>query len=106
MKHYTFLSLSFLTFLAHASWGQSIALQAEDFKPASTNIIGQEYPQVNSQRQVRFRINAPQAQRIRVFNTKREDGYFIAAPAGRGPATAPAVAGARAGGSRGCTGQR
>ena len=51
----------------------------DDFKPCSTDIIGQQYPQVNPQRQVRFRIHAPQAQSIRAFKTdlvKDDDGYF------------------------------
>jgi enterochelin esterase-like enzyme len=36
----------------------------EDFKPASTNQRGQDYPQVNSERRVRARISAPQAQSV------------------------------------------
>jgi enterochelin esterase family protein len=58
---------------------QQASSAADDFKPASTNILGQQYPQVNSARQVRFRISAPQAQSIRVMNTnlvKGEDGVF------------------------------
>jgi len=38
----------------------------EDFKPSSLNQPGQEYPQVNSQRYVRFRIVAPNAQSVKV----------------------------------------
>ena len=51
----------------------------DDFKPCSTNVAGQQYPQVNSQRQVKFRIHAPRAQSIRVFKTdlvKDDDGNF------------------------------
>ena len=33
----------------------------EDFKPSTLNQPGKEYPQVNSQGYVRFRIEAPQA---------------------------------------------
>jgi enterochelin esterase family protein len=36
----------------------------EDFKPASTNQIGRDYPQVNSEGRVRARISAPQAQSV------------------------------------------
>ncbi len=36
----------------------------EDFKPASTNQRGSEYPQVNSEGRVRARIVAPQAQSV------------------------------------------
>ena len=50
-----------------------------DFKSLSTNIVGQEYPKVDPQRRVMFRINAPEAQSIRVFDTdltKGEDGFW------------------------------
>lgn len=39
---------------------------AEDFKPSTLNQPGQLYPQVNSQRYVRFRIAAPNAQSVKV----------------------------------------
>ena len=38
--------------------------RVEDFKPAATNQRGKEYPQVNSERRVRARISAPQAQSV------------------------------------------
>jgi len=37
----------------------------EDFRPSSVNQPGQEYPQVNSQGYVRFRVQAPQAQSVK-----------------------------------------
>jgi enterochelin esterase-like enzyme len=55
----------------------------EDFKPASSNQSGKEYPQVNSERRARFRIVAPQAQSVRVPEwggitlTKGEDGAWV-----------------------------
>src|SRR5436305_1044016 len=39
---------------------------AEDFKPSSLNQPGQQYPQVNSQGYVRFRIVAPAATSVKV----------------------------------------
>ena len=36
----------------------------EDFRPAATNQRGKDYPQVNSERRVRARISAPQAQSV------------------------------------------
>ena len=39
---------------------------AEDFKPSSVNQPGQQYPQVNSQGYVRFRVTAPEAQNVKV----------------------------------------
>lgn len=63
-----------------ACWAQQpIETITDDFKPCSTNIIGHDYPQVNSARQVKFRILAPNASSIRVMGTtlsKGEDGYF------------------------------
>ena len=38
----------------------------EDFKPASTNQEGREYPMVNSQRMVRARISAPEANSVKL----------------------------------------
>jgi enterochelin esterase-like enzyme len=38
---------------------------AEDFKPSSLNQPGQNFPQVNSQGYVRFRVNAPAAQSVK-----------------------------------------
>ena len=37
---------------------------ADDWKPASTNQPGKEYPQVNSEGRVKFRIVAPEAQSV------------------------------------------
>ena len=39
---------------------------AEDFQPSSLNQPGQQYPQVNSEGRVRFRIVAPEAQSVSV----------------------------------------
>jgi enterochelin esterase-like enzyme len=52
----------------------------EDFKPSSLNQPGQQYPQVNSERRVRYRIVAPQAQSVsagRTALTKGEDGVWV-----------------------------
>jgi hypothetical protein len=39
---------------------------AEDFKPATTNQPGKQYPQVNSQARVRASISAPQATKVQL----------------------------------------
>ncbi len=55
----------------------------DDFKPASTNQPGKEYPQVNSQGRVKFRIVAPEANSVgTTFRdstefVKGEDGAWI-----------------------------
>jgi enterochelin esterase family protein len=50
-------------------------------KPASTNIVGKDYPRVDAQRRVHFRFRAPEAQTITVSLgnvplTKGEDGFW------------------------------
>jgi enterochelin esterase-like enzyme len=47
----------------------------DDFKPAATNQPGREYPQVNSQRRVKFRIVAPEAKSVGV--TFRDSTEFV-----------------------------
>jgi enterochelin esterase family protein len=52
-----------------------------DTKPASTNIVGAEYPRVDSQRRVYFHLRAPEATTISVSLgnvplTKGEDGFW------------------------------
>jgi enterochelin esterase-like enzyme len=55
----------------------------EDFKPATSNQTGKQYPQVNSERRARFRIVAPQAQSVKVPEwggitlTKDADGAWV-----------------------------
>jgi len=64
-----------------------------DFKPSTLNQPGKEFPQVNSQGYVRFRIEAPQAQSVVVSLglggtkggtplTKAEDGSWLGTTAG------------------------
>jgi enterochelin esterase family protein len=54
-----------------------------NFKPAASNQQGKQYPQVNSERRVRFRLMAPQAQSVRVSLgggtqlTRAEDGAWV-----------------------------
>ncbi len=59
--------LSLLTFVS-AVLGQVCLAQtnepADDWKPATSNQPGKQYPQVNSERRVRARIVAPQAQNV------------------------------------------
>src|SRR5260221_11824600 len=58
---------------------------ADDWKPATSNQGGKQYPQVNSERRVRARVVAPQAQSV-VFEflggakyplTRGDDGAWI-----------------------------
>ena len=57
---------------------------ADDWKPATSNQQGKQYPQVNSERRVRARVVAPQAQSVMLDIgavkyplTKGEDGAWI-----------------------------
>lgn len=48
---------------------------ADDFKPATTNQSGREYPQVNSQGRIKFRVVAPEAKSV--ATTFRESTEFV-----------------------------
>ena len=64
----------------------------EDFQPSSLNQPGQEYPQVNSQGYVRFRVHAPDAEAVRASLglggeggtqlQKVDDGYWMGTSSG------------------------
>ncbi len=59
-----------------------VQAEAADARPASTNMIGQQYPKVDSERRATFRISAPQAQSVRVsFGnlalTKDDNGVWM-----------------------------
>ncbi|WOK09154.1 alpha/beta hydrolase-fold protein [Imperialibacter roseus] len=59
------LLLAFASTLASAQ-SENPPPVKEDFKPSVLNQPGKEYPQVNSQGYVRFRIEAPDAQKVHV----------------------------------------
>ena len=72
------IALFFLFALIRVS-AQNVDMQ--NFKPASTNVVGSEYPKIDSQRRVAFRVQAPQAKSVVVSlgNTaliKGEDGFW------------------------------
>src|ERR1017187_2149245 len=52
-----------------ACWGQA----ADDSKPASSNVMGSEYPRVHSDSRVTFRVKAPDAQKVQVQMGQRFD---------------------------------
>ena len=69
-----------------ACWAQQAAASAtpDDFKPASSNQPGRQYPQVNSEGRVRARIVAPDAHSVlldiggvRYPMTKGDDGAWV-----------------------------
>lgn len=79
----TILILALLAGLAAVA--QQTEPVVEDFKPSSLNQPGKQYPQVNSERRVRVRVVAPQAQSV-VFDflggakyplAKGEDGAWV-----------------------------
>jgi len=60
-----FSAIVLVTTLLSGVWASSAqTAPVEDFKPSTLNQPGQEYPQVNSQGYARFRILAPDAQKI------------------------------------------
>jgi enterochelin esterase-like enzyme len=70
-----------LTLISQVSSAQTTRPGA-DSKPASTNVPGQQYPQVDSERHATFRVVAPGAQSVRVslgggtFLTRDEHGVW------------------------------
>lgn len=52
--------------ICFAQTDQPLAVAVEDFKPASTNQPGKEYPMVNSEGRVRASISAPDAKRVQL----------------------------------------
>ena len=82
MKRQLLTAALALTLFGRPGFAQE-APPKDDWKPASTNQKGKEYPQVNSEGRVKFRIVAPQAQSVGVsFRdsstfTKGEDGAWI-----------------------------
>ena len=52
--------------LAQTNVAASSAPAADDWKPATSNQGGKQYPQVNSERRVRARVVAPQAQNVQL----------------------------------------
>jgi enterochelin esterase-like enzyme len=59
------LLTSLVPLAALSAQAESVQLK-EDFKPSVLNQPGQQYPQVNSQRHARFRIEAPEAKSVSV----------------------------------------
>ena len=57
---------------------------AEDFRPSSLNQPGQDYPQVNSQGYVRFRVIAPDAQSVKASLGLGGQGGTVLAKVGDG----------------------
>jgi enterochelin esterase-like enzyme len=81
------------TLLSGACFAQNQTAPLEDFKPSTLNQPGQEYPQVNSQGYVRFKIIAPAADSVIVSLglggtrggtplTKAADGTWVGTTAG------------------------
>jgi enterochelin esterase-like enzyme len=67
MKRYLISLIILLTFSVSICLAQTEqATITEDFSPSTLNQPGQNYPQVNSQGYVRFRVVAPKAQSVKV----------------------------------------
>jgi len=66
MKHRSICILSAALIAGGICFAQEGSIAVEDFKPASTNQPGREYPQVNSEGRVRASISVPEAQRVQL----------------------------------------
>ncbi|RQW05268.1 esterase [candidate division KSB1 bacterium] len=64
MKQTRFAILMIVLSISGICFAQTDQEAVEDFKPASTNQPGRDYPQVNSEGRVRARISAPEALRV------------------------------------------
>jgi putative membrane-bound dehydrogenase-like protein len=73
MKQITILTFAPI-FLARICLAQD-APPVDDWKPSPTNQAGKQFPQVNSEGRVRFRIVAPQAQSVKV--SFRDSSPFV-----------------------------
>ena len=62
MKKTQAILFSMIIFLSYVCSAQSV----NDFKPATTNQSGKQYPQVNSEGRVRASILAPQANKVQL----------------------------------------
>ena len=80
MKH-TIVLVAAIALAGAGPWAQTSAPRAPaDAKPASTNAPGQEYPKVDAEGRATFRVLAPEAKSVRVFNTdlvKGDDGSWM-----------------------------
>ncbi|TWU08488.1 sialate O-acetylesterase [Stieleria varia] len=68
------LACTTLLLLGTVGWAQD-DVPVDDWKPATTNQDGREYPQVNSEGRVRFRIHAPDAKSVAC--TFRDSSEFV-----------------------------
>ncbi|HDR89450.1 MAG TPA: esterase [Bacteroidetes bacterium] len=84
MKNIQSFIVLFALFSGNIAVAQTTDKVVEDFKPSSVNQPGKEYPQVNSERRVRIRIEAPQANKVQLDIgavkydlTKDENGVWM-----------------------------
>jgi len=79
-RHIFFLAISLTSGICLAQTSQTNEL-FENSKPASTNIVGAEYPRIDAQRRAIFSVRAPEAQSVvvglgKTALTKGEDGLW------------------------------
>ncbi len=77
------MTLSFTLLFLLLAAGLGHAQTADDAKPASSNVPGQQYPKIDSELRATFRVNAPNAQKVGVHGNradydmvKGEDGFW------------------------------
>jgi hypothetical protein len=63
--------LALTLMVARTATAQTDELLAEDFIPSALNQPAQEFPQVNSQHNARFRVEAPDGLRGWLFSSRR-----------------------------------
>jgi enterochelin esterase-like enzyme len=70
---YKLLILAMLTVLTGWFCQAQSSQAAEEAKPSTSNIPGQQYPQIDSELRATFRINAPNAQKVQISLGKTYD---------------------------------
>ena len=70
MKKASLIILILLFVLYHPGDAQTSQFPP-DSKPASTNVQNAQYPRIDTQSRVTFRINAPDAQKVQIDLTKK-----------------------------------
>jgi hypothetical protein len=73
MKHILTLGILFSISAGSLCWAQASQPAADDSKPATSNVPGQQYPRIDAQLRAAFRVSAPNAQKVQVSVGKTYD---------------------------------
>lgn len=69
----TFIAFSTLFLIVNLAAATLVAQEPSTSRPASTNVPGAEYPRIDDQQRVTFRLKAPEAQKVQIDLGKKFD---------------------------------